>query len=178
MLEATASTMMCGEKTLRIEAATQYGGAVATAINKLKHRDRPDLARPLGDLVRRRWRTASAPWVVPVPLHPLRLAERGYNQSALLARAMAKGGSAKVRFDVLRRRLPTASQQGLSASARRRNVADAFELTADVRGRRVVLVDDVCTTGATLAACAQVMFDGGAAEVGAQVVARRHITSP
>ncbi len=165
-------------------AAAQYGGAVATALNRLKHRDRPDLARPLGHLVRRFFREFACPnvdLIVPVPLHKSRLAERRYNQSGLLARELARELTAVTSFDTLERILPTTSQQGLSARARRDNVADAFRVRAaavragTLQGRSVLLVDDVCTTGATLAACAQQLRRSGATSVHAQVVAVRSL---
>jgi len=112
--------------------------------------------------------------LVPVPLHPRRLRERGFNQSALLAREIARRAGKAACPDALARRLDTVPQAGLSAAARRRNVRDAFAVRrrAAVAGRTVVLVDDVLTTGATALACAARLHDAGAREVRLLTVAR------
>ena len=113
---------------------------------------------------------AGAAYAVPVPLHRRRRRERGFNQAADLAR--------QLRLPVLRalrRSKPTATQTGLPAARRHRNVRDAFVATRAaraLRGEVVVLVDDVCTTGATLEACARVLKAAGAAEVRAITAAR------
>lgn len=168
-----AEGVRCG---VPVHAGALYGGAIATALNRLKHRDRPDLARPLAHVVMQRAPRPDADVLVPVPLHPRRLAERGYNQSALLATELGKILSLPVRFDVLARTEPTPPQQGLDRAARQRNVAGKLERTGEVSGLRVLLVDDVCTTGATLSACAAVLREGGASGVAARVVALRALT--
>jgi ComF family protein len=105
--------------------------------------------------------------VVPVPLHPRRLRERGFNQAALMARELARRTGRRCGEGALVRRRDTAPQAGLSAAARRRNVASAFAVRrrALVADRVVTLVDDVFTTGATVYACAQVLREAGAREV-------------
>lgn len=120
---------------------------------------------------------AEAELLVPVPVHRLRLLVRGYNQAALLAKHLARRSGVPWSPDVLVRRRATASQQGLSAAARRANVtARAFAVPARLRhrvaGRRIVLIDDVQTTGATLSACTRVLADAGAARVDVLVLAR------
>jgi ComF family protein len=117
---------------------------------------------------------ATSDVLVPVPLHPRRLRERGFNQSALLAREIARRTGKATCPDALRRRLDTVPQAGLSAAARRRNVRDAFAVQrrAAVAGRTVVLVDDVLTTGATALACARRLGEAGAREVRLLTVAR------
>lgn len=112
--------------------------------------------------------------VIPVPLHPARLAARGYNQAALLGAAVAGELAVPLVARALSRTRATPPQARLDRAARLGNVAGAFRvrMPARVRGRRVLLIDDVSTTGATLAACAAALREAGAAEVTALVVAR------
>jgi ComF family protein len=153
-----------------------FGGPIATALRRLKYDDRPDLARALGHLLRRAAHDADlcADLVIPVPLHPERLAERGYNQAALLGAAVARELDAPLETRALVRTRHTAQQAQLGRALRLENVAGAFRVRAParVRGLRVVLVDDVATTGATLAACGNALREAGAVSVSALVVAR------
>jgi len=112
--------------------------------------------------------------IVPVPLHPRRRRERGFNQSELIARELARRADTSVAPDALVRRQDTAPQTGLSAASRRANVRGAFAVRqrARVSGRTVVLVDDVFTTGATAHACARALREAGAAEVRLLTMAR------
>lgn len=114
--------------------------------------------------------------VVPVPLHPLRRFQRGYNQAELLARPLARALGKPLWNDVLRRRRRTQAQSELSAAQRRSNVEDAFEVrpraVARLEDRSLLLVDDVMTTGATLAACAKALKRAGAKSVLGAVIAR------
>jgi ComF family protein len=159
-----------------IVAFALFGGPIAAALRRLKYDDRPDLARPLGHLLRRAAREAGvrADVVVPVPLHPARLAERGYNQAALLGAAAAQELSAPLAARALARTRHTAQQARLDRASRLTNMVGAFRVRApeEVRGRRVVLVDDVATTGTTLGACGDALREAGAASVTALVVAR------
>jgi ComF family protein len=159
-----------------VVAFALFGGSIAAALRRFKYDDRSDLARPLGHLLRRAARDArlSADLVVPVPLHPRRLAERGYNQAALLAAVVAHELGAPLAARALTRTRHTPRQARLDRANRLANVAGAFQVRtpAHVRGRRVVLVDDVATTGATLVACADALRRAGAASVTALVVAR------
>ena len=109
--------------------------------------------------------------LVPVPLHPKRLRRRKFNQAALLANRVGKLAGVEVRADLLHRVRDTASQGMKSAKGRKRNVAGAFEVRGEMP-ERVVLVDDVMTTGATLEACALALTRAGAAQVDALCLAR------
>jgi len=160
----------------RARAALGYNAASRRMLLAFKHGDRTEAARTFAA-----WMRAAAPdlvaearWVVPVPLHRWRLFARRYNQAALLAYALV--GRARVLHDTLVRVRPTPSQGSLSRAARARNVAGAFHVRAAVRplfaGARVLLVDDVMTTGATLEACARALRRAGAAKVDALTVAR------
>jgi ComF family protein len=159
-------------------AAFSYDGAVARAIVRLKYERRPDLARPLGDLL---WRALEpgrdalhGSVVVPVPLHASRLATRGFNQSMLLAQRVARGLRAPLWPLALRRLRDTPHQAALDRQARVTNVASAFAVrrAQRIRGRRVLLIDDVRTTGATLEACELILRAAGALDVRWAVVAQ------
>ena len=153
-----------------------YGGALATAIRRLKYEDRPHLARPLGELLRGACRIAEtrAEAVLPVPLHPRRLAVRGYNQSALLAAHVAVELRAPLLTSTLFRAVDTVPQVELTGAGRRDNVGSAFAVSsrASLEGRTLVLVDDVATTGATLGSCRRALLDRGAERVIGVVLAR------
>jgi ComF family protein len=154
-----------------------WEGSLRTAVAELKYRGRRRLAGRLAALllerpeVRELLRGAA---LVPVPLHPRRRAERGYNQAELLARALATRSTAPLAPGLLTRRLDTPRQTGLAAAQRRRNVRGAFGVPRPERvaGRVLVLVDDVYTTGATLRACAETLRRAGAAEVRVLTLAR------
>jgi ComF family protein len=158
-------------------AAFMYGGAVAEAITAFKYTPRADLARPLADLLARglpRLRGASPHVVIPVPLHPSRLAERGFNQSALLARPIARALDATFAPLALMRTRNTPRQASLDRSSRAWNVDGAFRVRPPyrVQGAHILLVDDVRTTGSTIAACEGVLREAGAASVRSLVIAR------
>lgn len=159
-------------------AAMRYNAMSGRLIQKLKYGDRLDLAHAFA-----RWMVRAgaalireADLIAPVPLHASRLRKRRFNQSAELARDIGRATGARVVPDLLVRVRATPPQIGLSASARRRNVAGAFVLPVDkvdlVRDRTVLLVDDVLTTGATVEACATVLLTCGAARVDVLTLAR------
>ncbi|HEV2532322.1 MAG TPA: ComF family protein [Phenylobacterium sp.] len=159
-------------------AACLYDDAVRDPILKLKHADRPDLAPLFALWISRAARelVAEADAVLPVPLHPLRLLKRRYNQAAEIARPLARREGLVYLPDALIRRRATESQAGKSGSGRKRNVAAAFEVPAArrrlVEGKRLLLIDDVMTTGATAEGCARALKQAGAARVDVAVVAR------
>ncbi|MBI5562299.1 MAG: ComF family protein [Deltaproteobacteria bacterium] len=161
----------CGECLLEPPPYVQaisaciYEGAALDAIHSFKYGGNTRLAAGLGALLRDAAVFRDAPGVaVPVPLHVERLRQRGFNQSLLLAREAARALSIKVDYTSLRRVRPTAAQTGLAARDRRRNVAAAFAVRRPdaLRGRRVLLVDDVLTTGATVRECSKAMRAAGA----------------
>jgi len=129
------------------------------------------LARPLSGLLAQALpRDEVFDATVPVPLYWIRRLARGFNQSELLARGLARRSGIPV-MKALGRVRPTPTQAGLSNSARRLNVAKAFR-SRDVRGKRILLIDDVMTTGATAAACASALKQAGARRVALLTVAR------
>jgi ComF family protein len=163
-------------------AAARYDGVVREALHAFKFRGRWALAAPLGDLlveaVAGRLPEGVPDLLLPVPLHPRRERERGFNQASLLARRVGRSLGCPVREAVLTRVVVTRFQTELDAAARRANVRNAFEVRRPdvVAGRHVVLVDDVLTTGATLSECAGRLRAAGASRVGALTVAR--VTRP
>ncbi len=157
-----------------IISAAVFAPPVREAIHQLKYENNRSLAEPLSALMATAWFRLPAPVdvIVPVPLHPKRVAERGYNQAALLARGLAAAVGVPLDEKALVRARATRQQVGLGRIERALNVAGAFTCKADLTGKRVVLVDDVCTTGSTLQACAEALREGGAAWVGGFTLAR------
>ena len=162
----------------RARAVLRYNDMSRRLLLGFKYADRTEGAPAYGGWLARAGAEllAEADVVAPVPLHWFRLFTRRYNQSALLARALARHTDAPVIPDLLVRRRATRPQVRMSPEARRRNVAGAFAVkrsrAALIEGRRVLLVDDVLTTGATAAACARALMRGGAAAVDVLVLAR------
>jgi ComF family protein len=162
----------------RARAAVRYDDVARTLVHALKYQDRADLAPAMG-----RWMARAgcellegADVLVPVPLHWRRSWSRRYNQSGALARSIERQSGVKLATDALRRIRPTEQQIGLSRPQRASNVQGAFKVAADrqhqVEGRRVVLIDDVLTSGATVDACARALFRAKADQVDVLVFAR------
>lgn len=168
--------MPCRRKRplIRVRAFGRYDGRLREAIHALKYGRNLALADPLGTALAQVvcgdpvLRTADA--LVPVPLHPRRWSERGFNQAEELARVAARRTGIPLRHLVVRVR-PTVPQTELDEEERRRNVRGAFAVRGAATGLRVIVVDDVVTTGSTLRECARALRRAGARDVSAAVVA-------
>ncbi|HAC56762.1 MAG TPA: amidophosphoribosyltransferase [Rhodobiaceae bacterium] len=162
----------------RARAVMRYSDASARLVHRFKYSDRMEAAPAFARWLLRAGSDilAGADMVVPVPLHRRRLFTRRFNQSAELCRAVARLAGLAYEPDLLIRVRATRPQVGLTGDQRRRNVARAFSVRegagARLAGRKVVLVDDVMTTGATAEACSRALLQAGAAEVSVLCLAR------
>ena len=174
--EETAVCNRCRRRplSLHIRAALRFRATLPETIHQFKYYKKFGLASHLADLMVRAWPQWAMPvdWVLPIPLHAERRRERGYNQSALLAHHLAAQLGLPMSEKVLRRVRPTQVQARLTAEERLHNVQGAFSAEPNVAGRRVLLIDDVCTTGSTLEAAAQTLLGAGALSVAAYCLAR------
>lgn len=179
------------EPLVQVEWCASFGGVARRALHRLKYAGDRRLAEPLGGAVGRRWARAGAGGdvLVPVPASPDRVRDRGYDQAELIARAAGRACGLPVQR-LLRRSRHTTAQFDLDRRERAGNVAGAFQVWAHAEvggqpgvpngraghvhlaGSWVVLVDDVITTGSTLAACARALLENGALAVAAVTVAR------
>mgnify|MGYP001036238571 CR=1 FL=1 len=171
----------CLERPLgfgRARAVGIYDQTLRAAIHQLKFNGKTRLAQPLGELLYeaygRFWPPAGIDMIAPVPLHGRRLRRRGFNQAYLLVRRWPLASETELVRDLLVRTRDTAPQTGMSRQQRRRNINNAFVVKrrGQSSGRRVLLVDDVLTTGATADACARVLMQDGAAGVDVLTLAR------
>jgi len=165
---------------LQLEWCAPFNGAVRAALHGLKYSGERRLALPLGQAVARRWARVGqgATMIVPVPVHPERERQRGYDQAVLLAE-VASTALRIPSVQALERARATAAQFELGREQRHANVSGAFrvrgrsaEIRAAIVGRWILLIDDVVTTGATLAACGAALEEAGALAVSAIAVAR------
>jgi ComF family protein len=167
-------------------SAVTYTSAMRRMVHLYKYQGCPQLARPFGGML---WEVLLSYWqpdqfdlVIPVPLHRKRLRRRGYNQSALLLRHWPVSvnacpdiaGRFRIKPDLMVRHRATKPQIGLDADTRRANMRDAFSIRnpSIIKAKRVLVVDDVLTTGATADACARVLKRAGAASVRVLTLAR------
>lgn len=159
-------------------AALLFDGGCRDLIHAFKYRHRFHLRRPLALLTAERLAgfaaESKADLLIPVPLHPRRLQQRGFNQSLLLAEILHSHWRLPLQRQLLQRTRYTTSQTELSAEQRATNLRDAFAVSAPEHctGKRVLLVDDVFTTGATLAECSRCLLQAGATAVRCVTVAR------
>jgi ComF family protein len=161
----------------RARAAAHYGGIMRRLIVRFKFEDKHEPLPLFIKLMREAGREllAGGGLLVPVPLHRLRLLQRRFNQSALLAKGLSRASGVPVSVMALQRTRRTAAQVGLTQEARRANVARAFSVKPGalkwLQGQNVILIDDVITTGATANACAETLLKAGAARVDVLAIA-------
>lgn len=162
----------------RARSAVRFDGVLREAVHAFKYRDATWLAADLGvwlaASVEAWYDPAAYDWVVPVPLHRQRRRERGYNQAGLLARGVGRRFGVPVGARLLRRERRTETQTRLTAAQRISNVRGAFAAGSSprLRDRRLLLVDDVMTTGATVSECARCLRSAGARAIDVVTVAR------
>jgi len=157
-----------GHRFIQARAYGQYEGVLRQLIYELKYRQRPDIAGFLGEKMAQT--LDNLPWpvfdyIVPVPLHKKRLQERGYNQALLLAKVISKTTGVQI-YPCLTRIKPTEHQTLLDKSLRRQNLEDAFAAISSPKlsGKKILLVDDVYTTGSTADSCTKALLCAGAKE--------------
>lgn len=167
----------CTERPPAFVCSISYGsyrGGLRHAIHHLKYRDKPQLAVPLGQLLASRMQAEARTFrglafdgVVPVPIHPRRSRERGYNQAERIARSLCRTAGLTLERGLLTRVRHTRSQVGLSAKERAENLTGAFAVRSgkNTEGKTFLLIDDVTTTGSTLHECAQALKEAGSAAV-------------
>ncbi|MCP3955095.1 MAG: ComF family protein [Desulfobacterales bacterium] len=188
---------LCGQCSRRswhfdmARSAAVFDRCLTTLVHRYKYSSQTGLAQPLGMLMRAvlldNWDLADIDCVVPIPLHRQRLRARGFNQSLLLAQSLVPppeacpdpGRGLSVTRDLLERTRSTATQTGLGPKARTANVKNAFRVRPGkgVANLRLLVVDDVFTTGATVNECARILMEAGAKRVDVLTLARTHTES-
>lgn len=182
LADEAAPCISCQYHRLKLDGvrcAQIYQGMLRETIHAMKYAGQPRLAEPLGLLLARafRWYDLHADALVPLPLHPERERQRGYNHATLLARRCATTLKIPCLEQLVVRARPTLAQVGLSVQQRQENVSGAFALApamppGKITGSTLVLIDDVCTTGATLEACADPLYAAGARQIWGLVLGR------
>lgn len=171
----------CPKREIYFDAARSvfsYRGSAGEAVQELKFHSRTELAPVIGRMVflylEQDAPELKADGIIPVPLHPTRKRERGYNQSLLIAREVSRLSRIPLADELLIRIKPTKPQSRLDAKERRRNIKNAFGVqnTGEIKGRTFLLLDDVYTGGWTVNECAKVLKEAGASGVVALTVTR------
>lgn len=169
---------VCQQRPLplkQIRAATLFEDPIPTVIHNLKYNGHFALAQPLAQIMTSAWQRWQTPidLILPIPLHKKREKDRGYNQSTLLATCFAQHQNIEIREDILQRVKNTTPQVSLNAVERQKNMEQAFIVQkSQVVNRQILLIDDVCTTGATMASAAEALLGAGAKSVSGYCVAR------
>ncbi len=159
-------------------ALGKYEGALLDTIHLFKYNGKVSIGEALGRMMAKACydslATGDYSLIIPVPLHPKKLRERGFNQSLILARQISKRFSVPIDFITLRRVIHTESQVGLSRQKRAVNVRGAFEVTdqTGIENKKILLIDDVYTTGSTARECSKILMKNGAKEVAVLTLAR------
>jgi ComF family protein len=155
----------------RARAVARHRGTARDLVNRLKYGERLDLSKLMAKMMVQAGREvlAEADLIVPVPMYRFRLWQRRYNQAALLANAVSGATGVPISLDALQRVRHTRPQVGLGRGERQKNLIGAFKVPAGceslIAGRRVIVIDDVRTTGSTLNACAHILRKAGAARI-------------
>jgi ComF family protein len=150
----------------------EYRDGLERVLHAFKFERHDFLATPLAHLMRDTLRERDFDAVVPVPMHPKKRRKRGYNQAELLAVALAESIAKRADASLLTKTVERETQSTLARAERASNVRNTFAAAGRVEGRSILLVDDVCTTGETLRACARALLDAGASRVSAITVAK------
>lgn len=154
-------------------AAFRYSFPLDKLVQAMKYGEQLALANALADKLSLRIKKSDLPdCIIPMPLHPAKLRKRGFNQSVLVAASVARKLGIELQMNACERVRDTPPQSSLPWKERRKNVRDAFRCNVDLSGKRVALIDDVLTTGASLNALAEAVQKGGASDIRAWVVAR------
>ncbi len=180
-LTGSHSSHRCGRCTInpppfaKVYPLGLYQYQLRDAIHQFKFNQKVGLDRPFATLLNRIIADLTVTLIVPVPLHRKRLQQRSYNQALLLARELARLKKIPLAKDRLQKTVETLAQQELTAREREKNLKQAFQVKGTLDGERILLVDDVLTTGATAVACSRVLLAAGAAEVQVAVLGRAPI---
>ncbi len=156
----------------------RYEGTILTAIHKFKYHGKTGIGKALGgimaDFASGIWEMGTFDLIIPVPLHIKRLRERGFNQAVILARELSKRFHLPLDFSSLKRTRFTPPQVGMGRKERSANVKGAFSITnpRNITGKKILLIDDVYTTGSTLVECSRVLLDANAEAVAILTAAR------
>ena len=173
-----SSPQFQGKGGISVLAWGNYGGLLKRAIAQLKYEQQPHLARPLGNYLGKTWlnlsprTTKSQPLVVPIPLHPLKQQQRGYNQAELIARSFCTTTGLKLRAQGLKRIKNTEALFGLSPKQREEMITSAFRLGKGLKsGDSVLLLDDIYTTGTTVHTAQITLQQAGISVIGVGAIA-------
>lgn len=184
ILPATSLETPCGQCLLNpppfsaTHACFAYEPPIIQLIIKLKFQHQLSYAQALGEMLIQALPTWYAykplpDLIIPIPLHPRRLCERGFNQALEIAKPIAKTRGLTLDYQGVQRIKPTVAQSGLSAAERKRNIAHAFAVRRDYTGLTIAVIDDVITTGHTVRECCRVLKQSGAARIDVWCCARR-----